>query len=91
MLRKNFKILKRRLRTAYAEIDIIAESSQAEIWLIEVKTLGNFDFFEKRVSKRQKERLQRAYIYLQAKTQKRMRLVFAFVDRQGKILTIENI
>jgi len=67
------------------------ESSQAEIWLVEVKTLAHFDFLEVRVSKKQKERLQRAYLYLQARTHKRMRLMFAFVDRNEKILTIENI
>lgn len=88
---KKFKILNRRFRTIYAEIDLIVESPRGEIWLVEVKTISHFDFLEVRVSKKQKERLQRAHLSLQVQTKKIVRLIFAFVDRDNKITTIENI
>ena len=58
---------------------------------MEVKTISHFDFLEVRVSKKQKERLQRAHLSLQVQTKKIVRLIFAFVDRDNKITTIENI
>lgn len=88
--KKSLRILKTRWRTTYAEIDLLAESARGEIWIFEVKTLTHFDFLTARVSRRQKERLKRALMYVQSKTTKPVRLALAFVDQRGEVLIFEN-
>ncbi|MBS1971836.1 MAG: YraN family protein [Bdellovibrionales bacterium] len=87
---KNLKILKTRWRTTYAEIDILAESPRGEVWIFEVKSLSHFDFLDVRVSRRQKERLKRAFLFVQSKTRKPVQIALAFVDKTGEVLIIEN-
>ncbi|MBC7370115.1 MAG: YraN family protein [Bdellovibrionaceae bacterium] len=88
--KKHFVILKSRFRTVYAEIDLIVESRDHEIWILEIKTLSSFDFLDVRVSWKQKERLKRAHLFVQSRTPKRVRLALAFVDRAGEVLVIED-
>lgn len=88
--RKNLRILKTRWRTTYAEIDILAESARQEIWIFEVKSLSHFEFLDVRVSRRQKERLKRAFMFIQGKTRQPVRIALAFVDKAGEVLIIEN-
>lgn len=88
--RKSFKILKTRWRTTYAEIDLLLESSCQEIWILEVKSLSSFDFLNVRISRKQKERLKRAHLFVQSKTVKAVRLALAFVDPKGEVLVIED-
>lgn len=90
LLKKHFRILKTRWRTVYAEIDLLAESPRGEIWIFEIKTLSHFDFLDVRVSRRQKERLKRAHMFVQSKTRKPVRLALAFVDKRGKVLVFDN-
>jgi len=82
--------LKTRWRTVYAEIDLIAESTRGEIWIFEIKTLSHFDFLTVRVSRKQKERLKRAHMFVQSKTVKPVRLALAFVDKAGNVIIFEN-
>jgi hypothetical protein len=58
--------------------------------MIEIKTLSHFDFLEVRVSRKQKERLKRAHLFLQSRTSKPLRLVLAFVDAKGEVLIVEE-
>ncbi|WP_413291421.1 YraN family protein [Bdellovibrio sp. HCB337] len=88
--RKSFRILKSRWRTTYAEIDLLVESPRQEIWILEVKTLSTFDFLDVRVSRKQKERLKRAHLFVQSKTPKPVRLALVFVDKKGQVLVIED-
>lgn len=88
--KKQLRILKTRWRTTYAEIDLLAESPRGEIWIFEVKTLSHFDFLTVRVSRRQKERLKRAHLFVQSKTTKPVRLALAFVDKRGEVMIFEN-
>jgi Holliday junction resolvase-like predicted endonuclease len=87
---KNFVILKSRLRTAYAEIDLIVESRDHEIWILEIKTLSHFDFLNVRISRKQKERLKRAHLFIQSRTSKPVRLALAYVDARGDVLLFED-
>jgi Holliday junction resolvase-like predicted endonuclease len=89
-IKKSFRILKTRWRTTYAEIDLVVESPQREIWILEIKSLSHFDFLDVRVSKKQKERLKRAHLFVQSKTPKPVRLALAFVDRKGEILVFDE-
>lgn len=90
LLKKSFRILKTRWRTRYAEMDLVAESPRGEIWIFEVKSLSHFDFLDVRVSRKQKERLKRAYLFVQSKTTKPVRLALAFVDRRRQVLVVED-
>ena len=87
---KNFVVLRSRLRTTYAEIDLIVESPRHEIWILEIKTLSHFDFLDVRVSWKQKARLKRAHHFVQSRTKKAVRLALAFVDKRGEVLIIED-
>ncbi|HEY8271723.1 MAG TPA: YraN family protein [Pseudobdellovibrionaceae bacterium] len=89
-LKRSFRVLKIRWRTTYAEIDLVVESPIPEIWIVEIKSLSHFEFLEVRVSKKQKERLKRAHLFVQSKTIKSVRLVLAFVDKKGEVLIIEE-
>ncbi|MGZ3804037.1 MAG: YraN family protein [Pseudobdellovibrionaceae bacterium] len=89
-LEKSFRVLKIRWRTTYAEIDLVVESPAHNIWILEIKSLSHFEFLDVRVSKKQKERLKRAYLYVQSKTPKPVRLALAFVDKKGEVLIIED-
>lgn len=89
-LNKKFRILKRRWRTCYAEVDLIVESVDHEIWILEIKSLSRFDFLEVRVSRKQKERLKRAHLFVQSRTLKPVRLALVFVDNRGEILIVED-
>jgi len=89
-LKKNFKVLKRRFRTTYAELDLILESPKQEIFVLEIKTISHFDFLDVRVSQKQKDRLKRAHMFLQSKTLKEVRLCLVFVDKKGEILILED-
>lgn len=82
--------MKIRWRTTYAEIDLLAESPRGTLWIFEVKTLSHFDFLNVRVSRRQKERLKRAHLFVQSRTSRPVRLALAFVDRAGRVLIFED-
>jgi Holliday junction resolvase-like predicted endonuclease len=89
-LQKSFRIIKQRWRTPFAEIDLLVESPNGEVWIVEIKTLTSFDFLEARVGWKQKERLKRAFLYVQGKTQKPVCLYMAFVDTHGEILLLDD-
>ena len=89
-LKRGFRVLKTRWRTTYAEIDLIVESPQKEILILEIKSLSHFDFLDVRVSKKQKERLKRAHLFVQSKTPKPVHLILAFVNSKGEILLVED-
>lgn len=89
-LARSFRILKTRWRTPYAEIDLLVERSNGELWIVEIKTLSQFDFLSVRVSRKQRERLKRAYIFVQSKTRRPVCLYLAFVDNSGEILLVDE-
>lgn len=84
---ENLKILARRLKTPFAEIDILA-GHQSQIWCVyEVKTFN--EAFQKQVlSLKQKQRLQRACIYLSEKFQVTVILKLALVEKNQKVIFV---
>jgi hypothetical protein len=69
---------------------LIVESPRREVWILEIKSLSHFDFLDVRVSRKQKERLKRAHLFVQSKMQKPVRLALAFVDKKGEVLIIDE-
>lgn len=88
--KKSFRVLKQRWRTPYAEVDLLVGSPSGEVWIVEIKTLTNFDFLTVRVSRRQRERLKRAYLYVQGRTSNPVCLYLAFVDAKGEVLLFDE-
>ena len=88
LMSQGWQVLHHRYKTKLAEIDIIFKK-QNHIRLIEVKSISNWDFVNYRVSKKQKIRLQRAFLYLQSHYKGEMTLELALVAIGGEILFIE--
>lgn len=61
-------------------------ASLSEYLLIEVKTLSRRGFPQTRLSWTQRERLQRARLYVETRTRADVRAVLAYVDSQNQIL-----
>ncbi len=85
-----WKILGRRVKCPYAEVDILASKSEGKymnetIRMIEVKSVSNRDYLFLRLSNRQKVRLHQALLYFSYKWQKDIELQIAFVDSKGSI------
>lgn len=81
---KNCKILGHRIKTPFAEIDILFRSSKGVIVLLEVKSLSKWIWLESRVTKKQSDRLKRATIYLENKLNEPVQICMAYVI-QNKI------
>jgi Holliday junction resolvase-like predicted endonuclease len=54
---KNLSILAQNIKIRGIECDLIVETPDQELWLLEVKTLNNFSYLEYRVSELQRKRL----------------------------------
>ena len=89
MQRRGYRLVRRRLHTPYAEVDLVM-ASLAEYLLIEVKTIGHPAFLQNRIGRAQKARLERAREYLEAKTRAPVRLLWAFVSSEGRILLLNG-
>lgn len=86
-----YSVYKERFRTPYAEIDIIFRHPQKYSVLVEVKTVGSFDFLEHRLGFKQKQRLQRAQLYLSDLWGESLELHLAFVSLDGEVLVLDDL
>lgn len=66
-LRLGFQLKAQRLKTKYAEIDLVFVSPQKHLILVEVKSKTRAGFEAFRVSKNQKDRLRRAHEHFSSK------------------------
>lgn len=87
MERRGYRMVRQRLRTPFAEVDLLM-ASLAEYLLIEVKCVSHPDFLERRISSSQKRRLERAREYVEGRSRAPVRLVWAFVQPDGRILLL---
>lgn len=81
---KKCRILGQRIRTPFAEVDILFRSAQGQIVLLEVKSLTRWAWLETRLTRKQTERLKRAALYFSHKMNEPIQLCAAFV-KQDKI------
>ena len=89
-LKRGFLLRARRWKSPFAEIDLVLESPEQMIYLIEVKRVSSFDFISHRLSLKQKRRLQRAHLFA-AEKWGQVVLELAVVSQQGEVLVIENV
>lgn len=83
--KQGYRLIRKRWRTPLAEIDLFMAGGSGYL-MVEVKTLSRRGFVESRVSVEQRRRLMRAREFLQDRCRAEVRLVFAFVEDDGKIL-----
>lgn len=86
-----YQVYKERFRTPFAEVDIIFRHPQKNSVLVEVKTVNSFEFLEHRLQQRQKQRLQRAQLYLSHLWGEALELHLAFVSSNGEVLVFDDL
>ncbi len=77
-----------RVRTPFAEVDILFLSSKGQIVLLEVKSLSKWAWIETRLTQKQLNRIKRAAFYLEAQFGQSVQICAAFVIDQ-KIFYLE--
>lgn len=87
-LKKKFELLARRLRTPYAEVDLVFRGPIGELLLVEVKSQPNSDFLA--ISSGQIERLRRAMLWFMQKNLGEVRCAIALVGRRGDIEVVDD-
>lgn len=86
--KKSCTILGHRVRTPFAEVDILFLSSKGQIVLLEVKSLSKWAWIETRLTQKQLNRIKRAAFYLEAQFGQSVQICAAFVIDQ-KIFYLE--
>jgi len=90
-LKKSYKFLRQRVKTPFAEVDLLFQNPRGHLVLVEVKTSSVSAFREYRVTQRQRERLVRAMLFLAERYQIPVEMNWAFVTKQGVVTVIEDI
>lgn len=86
-----YEVFKERFRTPFAEIDIVFRHPQKNSVLVEVKTVNSFEFLEHRLRSSQRQRLQRAQLYLSHLWGESLELHLAFVSSDGEVLVFDDL
>lgn len=86
--KRNCDLLGERIKTPFAEVDILFRSSRGQVVLLEVKSLSRWDWLESRLSHNQQARLKRAASYFEIKMKESVQICVAFVI-QNKIVYLE--
>lgn len=88
---RGFKLLKHRLKTPFAEVDLLLQSKNGDVVLVEVKSANVEDFQIFRITPKQKKRLERALIFLSEYLDCPVGLNWAFVNKFGEVTVVENV
>ncbi len=88
---KGFKLLKHRLRTPFAEVDLLFQSPQGQVLMVEVKSANTEDFYLFRVPIKQKKRLERAVLYMSEELGCFIEIHWAFVKNSGEVVVVEDV
>lgn len=84
-LRRNgWRIIAKRFKSPYAEIDLIVEKNKI-VKILEIKTISNNNFLNFRLGRDQRQRLAKAHQYFIEKWENPVEFQLAFVDPKGKI------
>lgn len=88
---KNYTLLGQRVKTPFAEVDLLFRTPQGHLLMVEVKTANLSAFQSFRISQRQKARLLRALQFLAARWDMLVEVHWAFVTKEGEITVFEDI
>lgn len=90
-LNKKFRLLEQRVKTPFAEVDLLFRSADGNLLMVEVKSANDPCFYSARISKRQMQRLARAVSFLATHFNCLVEYHWAFVDQNQKITVIEDV
>ncbi len=91
-IHRNYQLLKQRVKTPYAEIDLLFRApDRMNLLMVEVKTANQATFYNARISPRQKYRLMGAAAFLAARFNCLVEVHWAFVTRFGEITIIDDV
>lgn len=90
-LHRGYVLLGQRVQTPFAEVDLLFETPEKNILMVEVKTANLDDFHFFRVSRRQKERQARALHHFTETMNCLVEVHWAFVTKTGELTVIEDI
>jgi len=84
---KQYDLLTQRGKTPFGEVDLILKhQSNNKILVIEVKSISNRNLLSFRVTRNQKQRLSRSFLYLIQKYHGYdLEFVYAFVDLKNRV------
>lgn len=88
---RGYIFLTQRLKTPFAEVDLLFRAPQGHLLMVEVKTVNLSEFQVYRISRRQKVRLLRALYYLIEQYDCLVEVHWAFVTKTGEVQVIEDI
>lgn len=88
---KGFDLLGQRVKTPYAEVDLLFQKLDGSVLMVEVKTSNIPDFQPHRISWKQKLRLQRALQFLTEHFECLVEVHWAFVTKDGDITVVEDV
>jgi putative endonuclease len=88
---RNFLILKQRMKTPFAEVDLLFRAPQGHLLMVEVKSVNLTSFYLTRVSKKQKNRLEKAVLFLANRFSSLVEIHWAFVGRDDRVTIFEDI
>ncbi|MEK2645605.1 YraN family protein [Bdellovibrio sp. BCCA] len=89
--RKGYELLGQRVKTPFAEVDLIFKTPEGHALMVEVKTANIADFQPHRISQRQKTRQLRALQFLAERLDSLVEAHWAFVTKEGVVTIIEDI
>lgn len=86
-----FELLGQRVKTPFAEVDLLFRAPEGHVLLVEVKTANIQDFHLYRISLKQRKRLLRALLFLAEKFEALVEAHWAFVTKEGEVTIIEDV
>lgn len=89
--KKGYELLGQRVKTPFAEVDLIFQTPQGHALMVEVKTSNLSEFQNYRISYKQKNRLLRALQFLSVRLDVLIEVHWAFVTKEGEVTVIEDI
>ncbi|MGE5085464.1 MAG: YraN family protein [Bacillota bacterium] len=89
---KKYHLLQQRLKTPFAEVDLLFRSPDGRhLLLVEVKTANQGTFYSARITSRQKYRLLGAASFLAERYRTLVEVHWAFVTKTGEVTIIEDV
>lgn len=90
--KKRYFLLRQRLKTPFAEVDLLFRSPDGRhLLLVEVKTANQGTFYNTRITRRQKYRLFGAASFLAERFRTLVEVHWAFVTKTGEVTIIEDV
>ncbi len=88
---KGYVLLAQRVKTPFAEVDLLFKTPEGHALMVEVKTANLSAFQNHRISWKQRARLIRALQFLAERWKVPVEVHWAFVTKEGEVTIIEDI